>query len=156
MVLSIWNPLPRRERPYAHCPCDNSCDVSATRRMRSRRSSMETQLLSCDCPIFFYASCVPCIFPCQIDVQYSCTDFAMISLIIWHFICMYVFYFTTPWSPKIVWPKVKLKFAGRCRLIGVNTPETVSPKQKEGAPPDCYGPEASALTKSLWLDGRSI
>ncbi|CAE7221053.1 nucI [Symbiodinium sp. KB8] len=38
---------------------------------------------------------------------------------------------------------VKLKQAGRCRLIGVNTPETVAPRQKEGAPPDCYGPEAT-------------
>jgi len=27
----------------------------------------------------------------------------------------------------------------------------VPARQKEGAPPDCYGPEASALTKSLQL-----
>ncbi|CAE7196151.1 nucI [Symbiodinium sp. CCMP2592] len=51
---------------------------------------------------------------------------------------------------------VKLKQAGRCRLIGVNTPETVAPRQKEGAPPDCYGPEASALTKGLLPPGSKV
>lgn len=51
---------------------------------------------------------------------------------------------------------VNLKFAGRCRLIGINTPETVAPRQKEGAPPDCYGPEASALTKSLLPPGTKV
>jgi len=51
---------------------------------------------------------------------------------------------------------VKLAKFGRCRLIGVNTPETVSPKQKEGAPPDCYGPEASALTKQLVPPGTQV
>eukprot|EP00435_Cladocopium_sp_Y103_P038833 s3211_g10.t1 len=51
---------------------------------------------------------------------------------------------------------VNLKFAGRCRLIGINTPETVAPRQKEGAPPDCYGPEASAVTKSLLPPGTKV
>jgi len=51
---------------------------------------------------------------------------------------------------------VNLRYAGRCRLIGVNTPETVAPRQKEGAPPDCYGPEASALTKSLLPPGTKV
>eukprot|EP00933_Yihiella_yeosuensis_P032864 TRINITY_DN2652_c1_g1_i1.p1 TRINITY_DN2652_c1_g1~~TRINITY_DN2652_c1_g1_i1.p1 ORF type:complete len:287 (+),score=73.25 TRINITY_DN2652_c1_g1_i1:48-908(+) len=51
---------------------------------------------------------------------------------------------------------VKLSSYGRCRLIGVNTPETVSPKQKSGAPPDCYGPEASALTKKLLPPGTKV
>ncbi|CAE7221324.1 nucI [Symbiodinium pilosum] len=52
--------------------------------------------------------------------------------------------------------RVKLKQAGRCRLIGVNTPETVAPRQQEGAPPDCYGPEASALTKGLLPPGSRV
>ncbi|CAJ1403882.1 unnamed protein product [Effrenium voratum] len=51
---------------------------------------------------------------------------------------------------------VKLEFAGRCRLIGMNTPETVAPRQKQGAPPDCYGPEASALTKKLLPPGTKV
>ncbi|CAE7241007.1 nuc [Symbiodinium natans] len=29
-------------------------------------------------------------------------------------------------------------------------------KQKEGAPPDCYGPEASALTKGLLPPGSKV
>ncbi len=37
------------------------------------------------------------------------------------------------------------------RLIGIDTPETVHPSK----PVECYGPEASAFTKSL-LDGRSV
>ncbi|CAK9062580.1 unnamed protein product [Durusdinium trenchii] len=51
---------------------------------------------------------------------------------------------------------VKLAFAGRCRLIGVNTPETVAPRQKAGEPPDCYGPEASAFTKGLFPPGTKV
>lgn len=51
---------------------------------------------------------------------------------------------------------VNLRYAGRCRFIGVNTPETVAPRQKQGAPPDCYGPEASALTKSLLPPGTKV
>eukprot|EP00438_Fugacium_kawagutii_P025167 Skav208321 [mRNA] locus=scaffold897:707485:710287:+ [translate_table: standard] len=58
--------------------------------------------------------------------------------------------------PPPVRKGVNLRFAGRCRLIGVNTPETVAPRQKEGAPPDCYGPEASALTKSLLPPGTKV
>lgn len=37
------------------------------------------------------------------------------------------------------------------RLLGVNTPETLDPRK----PAECFGPEASALTKSL-LIGKSI
>mmetsp|Transcript_15178 Transcript_15178/g.34600 ORF Transcript_15178/g.34600 Transcript_15178/m.34600 type:complete len:328 (+) Transcript_15178:46-1029(+) len=52
---------------------------------------------------------------------------------------------------------VLLAKGGRCRFIGVNTPETVSPKQQiEGAPPDCFGPEASKLTKSLLPPGTKV
>mmetsp|Transcript_63968 Transcript_63968/g.152546 ORF Transcript_63968/g.152546 Transcript_63968/m.152546 type:complete len:355 (+) Transcript_63968:96-1160(+) len=52
---------------------------------------------------------------------------------------------------------VKLVKGGRCRLIGVNTPETVSPKQRiDGAPPDCFGPEASKLTKELLPKGTKV
>jgi len=51
---------------------------------------------------------------------------------------------------------VKLAKFGRCRLIGVNTPETVSPKQKAGAPPDCYGPQASVFTKELLPKGTKV
>jgi len=51
---------------------------------------------------------------------------------------------------------LKLAKFGRCRLIGVNTSETVSPKQQAGAPPDCYGPEASALTKQLLPKGTQV
>ena len=43
-----------------------------------------------------------------------------------------------------------LETVGRVRLIGVNTPETVSPAQRQrGAPPDCFGAEASAQTKKV-------
>jgi micrococcal nuclease len=49
------------------------------------------------------------------------------------------------------------KSAGRLRMIGMNTPETVSSRQTEqGAPPDCYGPEASAFTKKLLPAGTSV
>jgi micrococcal nuclease len=49
------------------------------------------------------------------------------------------------------------KSAGRLRMIGMNTPETVSSRQTEqGAPPDCYGPEASAYTKKLLPAGTSV
>lgn len=52
---------------------------------------------------------------------------------------------------------VKLKNFGRVRFIGVDTPETVSPKQREeGKPPDCYGPEASAYTKNLLPKGTKV
>ena len=39
----------------------------------------------------------------------------------------------------------------RVRLLGINTPETVDPRKKV----ECYGPEASAETKSLLKD-RSV
>ena len=39
--------------------------------------------------------------------------------------------------------------AGRVRLIGLNAPETVSPAQKQGAPPGCYGPQASEYLKAV-------
>lgn len=52
---------------------------------------------------------------------------------------------------------VKLAGLGRCRFIGVNTPETVAPRQRTGGePPDCYGPEASALTKTLLPKGTKV
>ncbi|CAK0852171.1 unnamed protein product [Prorocentrum cordatum] len=51
---------------------------------------------------------------------------------------------------------VKLKSGTRLPAVGVNTPETVAPKQKAGAPPDCYGPEASSLTKSLLPKGTKV
>lgn len=51
---------------------------------------------------------------------------------------------------------VKLASGGRVRLIGVNTPETVAPKQKAGAPPDCFGPEASKFTKELLPKGTRV
>mmetsp|Transcript_50414 Transcript_50414/g.141061 ORF Transcript_50414/g.141061 Transcript_50414/m.141061 type:complete len:339 (+) Transcript_50414:91-1107(+) len=51
---------------------------------------------------------------------------------------------------------VKLAGAGRCRLIGINTPETVAPAQKNGAAPECYGPEASALMKQLVTKGMRV
>ena len=38
------------------------------------------------------------------------------------------------------------------RLIGIDTPETVKP----GAPVDCFGPEASAYTKSALPVGTSV
>ena len=39
----------------------------------------------------------------------------------------------------------------RLRLIGIDTPETVAP----GEPVQCFGPEASARTKSL-VEGRAV
>ena len=48
------------------------------------------------------------------------------------------------------------KAAGRVRLIGMNTPETVAPAQRQGAPPQCYGPEASAETKRLLPVGTPV
>ena len=45
---------------------------------------------------------------------------------------------------------------GRVRLIGMNTPETVAPAQRQGAPPQCYGPEASAATKALLPAGTAV
>ena len=43
-------------------------------------------------------------------------------------------------------PRVILKCHAGCH-------SPLRDRQKEGAPPDCYGPEASALTKSLPLTG---
>ena len=40
----------------------------------------------------------------------------------------------------------------RVRLIGVDTPETVKP----GTPVQCYGPEASAVTKALLPAGTRV
>lgn len=40
----------------------------------------------------------------------------------------------------------------RTRLIGIDTPETVKPN----TPVQCYGPEASAHTKSLLPDGTAV
>jgi micrococcal nuclease len=40
----------------------------------------------------------------------------------------------------------------RVRLLGIDTPETV----KEGAPVECYGPEASARTKALLPEGVRV
>lgn len=40
----------------------------------------------------------------------------------------------------------------RVRLIGINTPETVDPRR----PAECYGKEASALTKALLPPGTPI
>lgn len=52
---------------------------------------------------------------------------------------------------------VILSTIGRARLIGVNTPETVSPAQRQrGEPPQCYGPEASAQTKKLLPAGTAV
>ena len=45
---------------------------------------------------------------------------------------------------------------GRVRLIGMNTPEVVAPAQRQGAPPQCYGPEASAATKALLPQGSLV
>ncbi|CAE8687221.1 unnamed protein product [Polarella glacialis] len=46
----------------------------------------------------------------------------------------------------------------RCAFteIGVNTPETVAPRQRMGEAADCYGPEASALTKNLLPEGTKV
>lgn len=46
---------------------------------------------------------------------------------------------------------VELEHAGRARLIGVDTPETV----KSGHPVQCGGPQASAFTKQL-LSGKRV
>ena len=40
----------------------------------------------------------------------------------------------------------------RVRLLGINTPEVVDPRR----PVECYGPEASALTKSLLHPGTPV
>ena len=45
---------------------------------------------------------------------------------------------------------------GRVRMIGMNTPETVAPAQRQGAPPQCFGPEASAATKALLPVGTVV
>jgi micrococcal nuclease len=51
---------------------------------------------------------------------------------------------------------VVLNSLGKARLIGVNTPETVSPAQRKGAPPECYGPEASAKLKAMLPPGTAV
>ena len=51
---------------------------------------------------------------------------------------------------------VVLATLGKTRLIGMNTPETVAPAQRRGAPPQCYGPEASARTKQLLPAGAGV
>ena len=51
---------------------------------------------------------------------------------------------------------IVLSNLGRARLIGVNTPETVAPAQRQGAPPQCYGPEASAFVKKYLPAGTAI
>lgn len=51
---------------------------------------------------------------------------------------------------------IVLSSLGKTRLIGMNTPETVAPAQRRGAPPDCYGPEASAKTKQLLPVGTAV
>ena len=38
----------------------------------------------------------------------------------------------------------------------MNTPETVAPAQRQGAPPQCFGPEASAATKALLPAGTAV
>lgn len=45
---------------------------------------------------------------------------------------------------------------GRVRMIGMNTPETVAPAQRQGAPPQCFGPEASAATKAMLPAGTAV
>jgi len=45
---------------------------------------------------------------------------------------------------------------GRARLIGINTPETVAPAQQQGAPPQCFGPEASRRLKELLPAGTRV
>ena len=50
---------------------------------------------------------------------------------------------------------IDLRFGGtieRVRLIGIDTPETVKPN----TPVQCYGPEASAHTKSLLPKGTAV
>ena len=45
----------------------------------------------------------------------------------------------------------------RLRMIGMNTPETVSSAQRQdGAPPECFGPEASRYTKQLLPSGAAV
>lgn len=51
---------------------------------------------------------------------------------------------------------VILTNGGRARLIGINTPETVSPAQRQGAPAQCFGPEASEKTKALLPPGTAV
>ena len=52
---------------------------------------------------------------------------------------------------------VVLSSIGRARLIGINTPETVSPAQRQrGEPPQCFGPEASEATKKLLPSGTAV
>ena len=52
---------------------------------------------------------------------------------------------------------VLLEELGRARLIGINTPETVSPAQQvRGEPPQCFGPEASAEMKRLLPAGTEV
>jgi endonuclease YncB( thermonuclease family) len=45
---------------------------------------------------------------------------------------------------------------GRARLIGVNSPETVAPAQMQGAPAQCFGPEASRRLKELLPTGTRV
>jgi len=46
---------------------------------------------------------------------------------------------------------------GRARLIGVDTPETVAPAQRQqGAPAQCFGPEASLRLKELLPPGTRV
>lgn len=48
------------------------------------------------------------------------------------------------------------KDLGRVRLIGINSPETLAPAQRQGAPAQCYGPEASAKLKELLPPGTRV
>jgi micrococcal nuclease len=77
---------------------------------------------------------------------------------------------TIAWSPQASWSMqtdyiervvdgdtVILEKLGRARLLGINTPETVSPAQRErGEPPQCFGPEASAEMKRLLPAGTEV
>ena len=77
---------------------------------------------------------------------------------------------TIAWSPQASWSMqtdhiervvdgdtVLLDELGRARLIGINTPETVSPAQQvRGEPPQCFGPEASAEMKRLLPAGTEV
>jgi micrococcal nuclease len=77
---------------------------------------------------------------------------------------------TIAWSPQASWSMqtdhiervvdgdtVILEELGRARLIGINTPETVSPAQQvRGEPPQCFGPEASAEMKRLLPAGTEV
>lgn len=51
---------------------------------------------------------------------------------------------------------VVLSSLGKTRLIGMNTPETVAPAQRRGAPVECFGKEASARTRALLPVGGSV